>query len=103
MPIERFKIGKDRFRGVVAGRSCHAATWMRPRPAMIESGDRPPIIRITAHRPRGEELVERERPVEYVASDKSKFTLQIERAQALARHHARGKAGRPSARKSHRD
>src|SRR5258707_1993588 len=68
---------QDRLRGVVAGRPGDAAARMRARAAVVEAFERSAVVRIAQHRPRPEQLVERERAVEDVAADEPELLFQI--------------------------
>lgn len=50
------EIAHDLASGVVAGGACDAASRMGARAAQIETRDRTPIIRVTQHRTRREDL-----------------------------------------------
>src|SRR5262249_60087480 len=82
-------IRQDGLCGIVTRRAGHSATRMRAPAAMVAALERPPIIRIAQHRPRPEQLIERERAAKDVAADEAELRLQIERARRPACEHAR--------------
>ena len=55
---------------------------------MIEALQRPAIIGMAEHRPRREQLVERQRAMKDVAAEQAEIPLEIERRQNLAADHA---------------
>src|ERR1700681_2355461 len=67
---------------------------MSTRAAVIESLERPPIVRIAERRPRPEQLIERQGAVEDVAAGQAEDLLQVKRAQRRAAEDARLEAGR---------
>src|ERR1700742_3510146 len=75
---QRAVIPQDRPRRVVAGSAGDAAAGMGAAAAMIESLQWPAIVGVTEHRPRGKQLVERQRAVENVAAEKPELPLQVE-------------------------
>src|SRR5260221_13105962 len=61
---------------------------MRARAAHVEPLQRAAIVAVAKHRPRREQLVERERAVKDVAADQAELTLQIGGREDLARNPA---------------
>src|SRR3954466_11312903 len=78
-PEQRAMILQDHARGVVAGGAGDAAAGMGAGAAMVKSLQRPAIIRVAEHRPRREQLVQRQGAVEDVAADEAEIALQINR------------------------
>ena len=68
-------IPQDHLRRVVAGRTGDAAAGMRAGAAKIKSAQRTAIIRMTQHRPRREQLIERQRAVEDIAADQAEVRV----------------------------
>ena len=64
---------------IVPGNARHAAAGVGSRTALIEPFDRRAVVAIAEHRSRTEQLVQRECAVKNIATDQTKFTLQIER------------------------
>src|SRR5580765_4143851 len=81
-------------RAVVPRRARDAAAGMRSRAAEIQAGDRRAVVRMTQHRARGPELVERKLAMENVAADKTKLALEILGRKRAVTNHARPKARR---------
>src|SRR3954453_17885024 len=77
-------VGQDRAGGVVAGRTSDAAAGVRARAAKIEALERTAIVGIAEHRPRPEQLIERQRAMENVAAGETEYPFEVERAQHLA-------------------
>src|SRR5690606_36877652 len=88
------EIPQDLPRGSVAGCAGDAATGMGAGSAHIEAGDRPAVIRVAKHGPRGKNLSEIERAVENVAADQAESPFEIERAEDLPPDHRRLEVGR---------
>src|SRR5437899_7115219 len=90
------RVAQDLACRVMPGNSRHAAAWMGPRSAEIQASHRHSIVRVTQHRPRGEELVEREAAMKNIASCEPEITLEIEGRQRAARAHAGAEVRRVS-------
>ncbi len=82
------------LRRVVGGGAGDAAAGVGARAAMVEALQRPAIIGVAQHRPRREQLIERQRAVKDVAAEQAELPLEVERRQHLAADHARRKARR---------
>src|ERR1700731_2613189 len=93
-PEQRPVIAQNHARGVVAGGAGDAAAGMRAASAMIETLQGSAIIGVAEHRPRREQLIERQRAMKDVAAEQAELALQIERRQDLPADHARRKARR---------
>src|SRR5579872_3042390 len=87
-------VAQDHLCGVVAGGAGDAAAGMGAGPAMVESLQRAAVIGVSEHRPRREQLVQRQRAVENIAAEKAELALQIERGKNLSPDHAVCKARR---------
>jgi hypothetical protein len=68
-PKQRPVIPEDHAGGVVAGRAGDAAAGMRAGAAMVEALQGSAIIGVAEHRPRREQLVQRQRAVEDIAAE----------------------------------
>src|SRR4030088_3754679 len=79
LPKQRPVIPKDHAGGVVAGRAGDAAAGMRAGTAMVEALQRSAIIGVAEHRPRREQLVQRQRTMEDIAPEQAELALQVER------------------------
>ena len=100
----RYELARRQRRQRRSDRIARAALWpgapvtpppgMRARAAVVEARHRAAIVGIAEHRPRPEQLVERERAVEDVAAGEPEGLLEVERAQRLAADHARLEARR---------
>src|SRR5258707_11911988 len=93
-PKQRPVIPQNHARGVVAGGAGDAAAGMRAAAAMVEPLQRPAIIGMAEHRPRREQLIERQRAVKNIAAEQAELALQIERRQNLPADDACRKARR---------
>src|SRR5258706_5488419 len=82
-PKQRPVIAQERGRGVVAGAAGDAAAGLRAAAAMVEAFQRPAIIGVAEHRPRREQLIERQRAMKNIAAEQAELTLQIERRENL--------------------
>src|SRR6185369_7066295 len=91
---QRAVIAQDHLRGIVTGRAGDAAAGMGAGAAMVEALQRPAIVGMAEHRPRREQLIERQRAMKDVAAEQAELPLQIERRQYLAADHACRKARR---------
>ena len=67
---------------------------MRPGAAKIQPRQRPPVIGLTQHRPRTEQLVQAQRAVEDVATNQAEGPLKIQRTHDLPAEHRSGKTRR---------
>src|SRR6202000_1797378 len=74
-------VPQDHLRGVVAGGAGDAAAGMGAGAAMIEALERSAVIGMAQHRAGGEQLVQRQRAMEDIPTQKPEFTLQIERRE----------------------
>ena len=77
-------ISQDGARGIMARRAGDAAAGMGAGTAVIKPLQRPAIVGMAEHRPRREQLIERQRAVENVAAEQSEISFQIERRQDLS-------------------
>src|SRR5258708_34434119 len=82
-PKQRPVITQDHARGVVAGGAGDAAAGMRAAAAMVEPLQRPAIIGVAKHRPRREQLIERQRAMKNIAAEQAELALQVERRENL--------------------
>src|SRR5882672_1878981 len=82
---QRPVIAQDHLRGVVAGGA---------GAAMIEPFQGAAVVGVAQHRPRREQLVERQRAVEDIPTQQAEFPFEIERRQNLPADHACRKARR---------
>src|SRR5262245_50973016 len=64
-------VGKDGAGGIVAGGAGDAAAGVGAGAAVIEALQRPAVVGMAEHRPRGEQLVQRQRAVEDVAAEQA--------------------------------
>src|ERR1700688_5217469 len=87
-PEQRPVIPKDHAGGVVAGGAGDAAAGMRAAAAVVEALQGPPIVGVAEHRPRREQLVQRQRAVEDIAAEQAELPLEVERRQDLPADHA---------------
>src|ERR1700758_396392 len=78
-PKQRAVIPQDHPRGVVAGRAGDTAAGMRAAAAVIKTLQRAAIIGMAEHRPRREQLIERQRAVEDVSAKQPELALEVER------------------------
>src|SRR5260221_1540732 len=93
-PKQRPVIAQNHAGGVVAGGAGDAAAGMRAAAAMVEPLQRPAIIGVAEHRPRREQLIERQRAMKDIAAEQAELALQIERREDLPTDHACRKARR---------
>src|SRR5579864_8853288 len=91
-PEQRAMIRYDSFRGIVAGRAGDAAARMGAAAAMVEALQRPAIIGMTEHRPRREQLVQRQRAVKDIAAEQAELPLEVEGGKDLPADHGCAKA-----------
>src|SRR5260221_7148364 len=75
-------------RRVVARRAGDAAAGMRARATEIKPAYRRAVVGVAEHRPRREELVERERAMEDVPADQAGVALDGERREDFAGEYA---------------
>src|SRR5258706_1005927 len=73
---------------VGARRAGDAAAGMRARATEIKPAYRRAVVGVAEHRPRREELVERERAVEDVPADQAEVALEVERREDFAGEYA---------------
>ncbi len=74
-------VAQDLARRVVPRNAGHAAARMRAGAAEVQAAHRRPVVAVTEHRSRREQLVERQRAVEDVAADEPELALEIERRE----------------------
>src|ERR1700681_5037091 len=77
------RIAKNFPRRVVSGHTGDAAAGVSARAAHIQALQRPAIVAMAEDRSRREQLVQRERAVEDIASDQSELALEVERRQCV--------------------
>ena len=88
------QISDDHLGGVVTGRTGHAATGVGACAAQVQAGNDTTIIRLPDHGPCAEQLVERQRAVEDVATNQAEGALQVHRRQHLPAQNGLRKSGR---------
>src|SRR5258708_28221629 len=86
-PKQRPVIPQNHPRGVVAGGAGDAAAGMRAAAAMVEPFQRPAIIGVAEHRPRREQLIERQRAMKHIAAEPAELALHIQPPQELPAAH----------------
>src|SRR5690349_22470621 len=72
----------------------HAAAGMRARSAQVEALHGHQVVGVAEHRPRREQLIERERAVKDVAADEAELTLEIQWRQRAPAEDTRAESGR---------
>src|SRR6185437_14573993 len=85
---------EDLARGIAPRQAGDAAAWVGARAAQIKARNRHPVIGVAVDGPHREELVERKRPVEDVATDEAELALEVERRERAPAEHTRRKSRR---------
>src|SRR5207245_5334411 len=81
---EEGPVSQNFARGVEAGCSHHATSWMGSRAAQVEPFEGHAVLRPSGGRSEEEQLVRREFPVEDVAARQPDHLLEVPRAEELA-------------------
>src|SRR6185312_3213623 len=81
------EVGNDLAGRVVSWSASDATARMRSGPTHVQARDRATVVAVPQHGPRGEHLVELQRPVKNISADEPERALQVQRTEDLAAEH----------------